>query len=64
MTEEELKNIEQTTTLLVENGLVIKKSPYCWNSTRKIERASAFLLGGTRADTTLQEMILWQITDL
>lgn len=22
--------------------------------------ASAFLLGGTRADTTLQEMILWQ----
>ena len=26
MTEEELKNIEQTTALLVENGLVIKKS--------------------------------------
>nr|DAI49135.1 MAG TPA: hypothetical protein [Bacteriophage sp.] len=40
--------------------MVIKKSPYCWNSTRKIERVSAFLLGGTRADTKSQEMILWQ----
>ena len=39
----------------------LKNSPYCWNSTRKIERVSAFLLVGTRADTTLQEMIiLWQ----
>ena len=26
MTEEELKNIEQTTALLVENGLVIKNA--------------------------------------